>query len=250
MAWLYVPVLADLTSESSLLVPDTAPFVMWRGKPMPQQSLQRAWVKGGWIQRLSGLILEPSTAQAGVDWWISLLRDSHANPSAWQGNESEKTTPGTYGSKSRGPLKNATPRLCSWKTSRSVPSTSRSGNWEQWVSRCRIPSRVPPPKWVRDILDGGSSYLPTARTRCHGEPGESKGHRTLMGAFLATPRLGGKGSGKYDRRATIDCQIGGQVNPRWKEWFMGFPIGWTEIEPLETRSFQSWRLSLLHTLRT
>jgi hypothetical protein len=28
--------------------------------------------------------------------------------------------------------------------------------------------------------------------------------------------------------------IGGQLNPAWVEWLMGWPIGWTESKPLET----------------
>ena len=28
--------------------------------------------------------------------------------------------------------------------------------------------------------------------------------------------------------------IGGQLNPEWVEWLMGFPIGWTDLSVLET----------------
>jgi hypothetical protein len=31
--------------------------------------------------------------------------------------------------------------------------------------------------------------------------------------------------------------LGGPTNPRWLEWFMGFPDGLTELEPSETPSF-------------
>jgi hypothetical protein len=34
--------------------------------------------------------------------------------------------------------------------------------------------------------------------------------------------------------------IGGPLNPEWCEWFMGWPIGWTGLQPLETGRFQSW----------
>lgn len=27
---------------------------------------------------------------------------------------------------------------------------------------------------------------------------------------------------------------GGTLNPDWVEWLMGWPIGWTDLEPLET----------------
>src|SRR5690606_24176677 len=26
---------------------------------------------------------------------------------------------------------------------------------------------------------------------------------------------------------------GGKLNPQWVEWLMGYPIGWTELKPLE-----------------
>lgn len=34
---------------------------------------------------------------------------------------------------------------------------------------------------------------------------------------------------------------GGQLNPPWVEWLMGWPIGWTDSKPLEMDKFQSWR---------
>mgnify|MGYP001566717063 FL=1 len=34
---------------------------------------------------------------------------------------------------------------------------------------------------------------------------------------------------------------GGPLNPEWCDWFMGFPIGWTALEPLEMRKFQQWQ---------
>lgn len=32
----------------------------------------------------------------------------------------------------------------------------------------------------------------------------------------------------------------GLLNPNWTEWLMGWPIGWTGCEPLETAKFQEW----------
>lgn len=31
------------------------------------------------------------------------------------------------------------------------------------------------------------------------------------------------------------------VNPRFSEWMMGWPIGWTELKPLETDKFRLWQ---------
>lgn len=33
----------------------------------------------------------------------------------------------------------------------------------------------------------------------------------------------------------------GQLNPSWVEWLMGWPIGWTDLKPLETDRFQQWQ---------
>ena len=35
-------------------------------------------------------------------------------------------------------------------------------------------------------------------------------------------------------------RIGGALNPLWVEWLMGWPIGWTDLKPLEKDRFQQW----------
>jgi hypothetical protein len=37
---------------------------------------------------------------------------------------------------------------------------------------------------------------------------------------------------------------GGQLNPTWVEWLMGWPLGWTDLQPLEMDKFQYVRLRL------
>jgi hypothetical protein len=32
----------------------------------------------------------------------------------------------------------------------------------------------------------------------------------------------------------------GRLNPTWVEWLMGWPLGWTALEPLPTSSFREW----------
>lgn len=34
---------------------------------------------------------------------------------------------------------------------------------------------------------------------------------------------------------------GGQLNPTWVEWLMGWPLEWTALEPLATVRFQEWQ---------
>jgi hypothetical protein len=33
----------------------------------------------------------------------------------------------------------------------------------------------------------------------------------------------------------------GRLNPPWVEWLMGWPVGWTDLKPLETDRFQQWQ---------
>ena len=65
----------------------------------------------------------------------------------------------------------------------------------------------------------------------------------LARAVYATPQATKRGP-DYSRtdRETSDggtdlvTQIGGQLNPTWVEWLMGFPPGWTDCEASATRS--------------
>ena len=34
----------------------------------------------------------------------------------------------------------------------------------------------------------------------------------------------------------------GKLNPMWVEWLMGWPLGWTELKPLEMDKFHKWQL--------
>lgn len=51
-------------------------------------------------------------------------------------------------------------------------------------------------------------------------------------------------SGKSRANDRIDHAVmasdGGQLNPEWVEWLMGWPIGHTALEPLETARYREW----------
>lgn len=52
-----------------------------------------------------------------------------------------------------------------------------------------------------------------------------------------------KGTGapsEYDRNTPpLSAHAGGQLNPTWVEWLMGYPIGWTELSALVTQLFRT-----------
>lgn len=44
----------------------------------------------------------------------------------------------------------------------------------------------------------------------------------------------GAGQRHGDGGPSLDVVVGGQLNPSWVEWLMGFPIGWTDLNASET----------------
>jgi len=46
---------------------------------------------------------------------------------------------------------------------------------------------------------------------------------------------------KYAQGGTaLSTQVGGKLNPMWVEWLMGWPLGWTDLKPLEMDKYQKW----------
>jgi hypothetical protein len=81
--------------------------------------------------------------------------------------------------------------------------------------------------------------------------GGKKGEQLVNAVrFYPTPTAGSKksagtmqewgGSKNWVREADPDLARG-LLNPTWVEWLMGWPIGWTALEPLETGKFHEWR---------
>ena len=40
---------------------------------------------------------------------------------------------------------------------------------------------------------------------------------------------------------TLASRVGGTLNPTWVEWLMGWPLGWTDLKPLEMDKFRQWQ---------
>jgi len=66
--------------------------------------------------------------------------------------------------------------------------------------------------------------------------------------LLPTPTAHNSKEGNYPSEANrhtplLATHAGGKINPAWTEHLMGWPLGWTDLKPLETDRFQAWRRS-------
>ena len=57
------------------------------------------------------------------------------------------------------------------------------------------------------------------------------------------------GKSREDMLDWLVEQNGGRLNPMWVEWLMGWPLGWTDLKPLEMDKFQQWQQQFLSTLQ-
>lgn len=143
-----------------------------------------------------------------------------------------------------------TPRCCKlkdWKSSwRKLP---KSGSMRSGVLSVQPMSELP-------ISDAGCSYsfIPTPTTAdliqvrgCGKATGNKRG-TTLGGWVRMFPTVtcqdahNNGGPAQHRRRVTpLNAVIGGKLNPRWVEWFMGWPDEWTALSDSEMAGVRNRR---------
>lgn len=98
--------------------------------------------------------------------------------------------------------------------------------------------------------------FPTPTASCGGNRKTGKKLITVVLQF-PTPRTKGMcgGTGSFQKMKSLETQgiisseerrqmtagNGGQLNPTWVEWLMGWPLEWTALKPLATDKFRQWR---------
>lgn len=84
----------------------------------------------------------------------------------------------------------------------------------------------------RPMKETGCGLWPTAKATIRGDCPSERLRRTpdLPSAIKMRPLADGS-----------QPHQDGQLNPGWVEWFMGWPIGWTELKPLAMDKFQEWQ---------
>lgn len=81
-------------------------------------------------------------------------------------------------------------------------------------------------------LNDQIAKFPTPRT---------KGMCGGSGAFQKMKALEAEGIVTTEERKQMTAGNGGQLNPPWVEWLMGWPLEWTALKPLATDKFRQWQ---------
>ena len=171
----------------------------------------------------SGMISKHSMENLGMAWWISLLQDSHVSHSLLQENARENQTKETYGLKQFVPFARLDHDTHSWRMCQDlfepIISAKSSETW-QAQGTMRNGKLYQRRKLVRRISGKDFGFWPTP---------------------LAWDWKSGNNPSKHKRYSPgLGVVVGGNLNPMWVEWLMGWPIGWTDLKPLEMDKFQQW----------
>ena len=210
-----------------------------------------------------GMTYKPSTVYRGGVRSTLSAAVSHAKISAWRGGAVGSTAPDLdYGDQWHGSFAKYCRVTCSWKTHQCLlvgGLASYSAIWPRWgIMRggaC----------WALDTLErrtnaiGFGCWLPTP-TASNATSNKSEGPNAALRLTLRamarqnkwpTPSATDyKGSSKPGQRrgqltdpAMGVIPAGGQLNPPWVAWLMGWPVGWTDLKPLAMDKYQAWRRS-------
>lgn len=256
MSWLF----------SQALVAEYSDRISWDGEQCAQLNVKltqhKFWRNDKMMEfsRLSqfGLTCSLLTEDHGEELLTLYLEDFHARTLAQQ----EKAQVSTVLDQACGPkwlelLVKYDLDSCSWRT-----------------HQCLFPEDLPEssvtlPKWgmthnghvfqhpisERPISATDFGLLPTPMAsdwKRNGSPADFLRKSPCLGAIAKmypTPKaLDGNKRGKIsaDPRnglagAVKSGHAGGMLNPDWVEWLMGWPIGWTDLKPLEMDKFQLWQ---------
>ena len=250
MSWLYSRALVEEYLGENFS--DGEQFAPLNGNLIPQAYC--APDKMTVFSRLSrfGMTFKRLTETRGEELLTLYLEDFHAKTLAQQGKEMDlMENEAECGNIWRGWLAKYDPNSCSWKTAQ---CSLLGEEPESLATLPRWGMTVGGLLWEHPMLEPitnekGCGFWPTP---CLPGNGGTNGKAKLK-KMLAwpTPRTagmcGGTGSWELLNKNTTKEEArqmgagnGGKLNPTWVEWLMGWPLGWTDLKPLEMDKFQKW----------
>ena len=243
MSWLYSQALVEeYLGENFSDGEQSAPL---SGNPIPQAYC--APDKMTVFSRLSrfGMTFKPLMEKLGEELLTLYLGDFHARTYQQQEKAQElMENEAECGEKWRASFTKYDPDSCSWKTHQfsllgdldeffeTWPQWGLMRNGECWEQRTL----------EQTIRGTESGFWPTP-TVCgnYNRKGASKTSEDGLATAVAkwpTPTAHmakeTNAPSEHNRNTpTLTAQAGGSLNPTWVEWLMGWPLGWTDLKPLE-----------------
>ncbi len=224
MSWHYVswpcsqgPVVASWEENSS----DGIPSALSKLIPTRDQSYSHGKGTEHCHAFRYGTMFEHLMGRPGVALSMSSAVDSLARISAVPGKNPESMgTNRDFGKKWPESFAKFDPVSCSWKTRQTLLVGGLESFSETW------------PRW--GMMQNGECWaLDTLEPHTKGIESGLLPTPTATNTKAVHKRTGG-------RPARVYQEGGGQLNPPWVEWLMGWPIGQTDLEPLETDRFRQW----------
>ena len=265
MSWLFSQALVEEYSAGTSL--DGAPCAQLNVTPTQHKFWRNdRTIESSNLSRF-GLTLQLLTAARGADLLMSYLAASRAKTSArpapaQESTESDPASGGTWlASFAKYDLASSM-----WKTAQCsllADSDEFSETWPKWGSMQNGESYLrPTPALTIYANESGLWPTPTATLATKGgriTPRKGREGGTLIEAVSArrwptpcasaskgsSPASLTRKSGASRANDRIDHAVmasdGGQLNPEWVEWLMGWPIGWTALKPLGMDKFREWQ---------
>ena len=225
MSWHYLQGQEEESWEGSCL--DGAPYALLSLMPTQEKSYSPDKKTEPSTHSPSGMTSEPSTEGHGPERLTSLAGGSPARTSAPQERGAElKGLSLDSGWKWKESSVKYDPAMSSWRTRQCSLFGGLEVFSEGW------------PRWGM-MRDGECWGLAIP-----GHPTKESGCGLWAPTPSATDWKGSSKAGQRRRQLTdpekgiIPC--GGKVNPEFSEWLMGWPIGWTGLDPLVTDRFRQW----------
>lgn len=245
MSWLYLP-----EQVAGYLQPngcsDGEPSATLRMENTLPESSRLELGRATSTTRQSGETLEHSTGNPGVDAWILSLRVSRANRSRQVEKKLERMTSGTCGRIPFALLERQGPRGYCWRT----PQTCFSSLINEDAHRISSELLLSWPRW--GMWDATAAYpLPPLDSTTNGNGCgllPTPVARDGASFYVCTLKTAQRVMNRKPLRQLHWSQYGvvfhglkkGWANPRFSELMMGWPIGWTDLQPLEKGRFRQW----------
>ena len=214
-----------------------APSALLRLIPIAGKSSFKGRKKGSLKSSQFGMMYAPSTVNLGKVTSTLSLEGSPARTSAPQEKVLDwRVKDRVSGKTLRGSSARFDHATFSWRialASQGLGLTKFSVTWPRWGSmRNGVCWALPTQE--RPTYGNGSGFWPTPNASDHIQRKTSASWKAKgrVNFVLSNPEITGV--------------TGGQLNPPWVEWLMGWPIGWTDLEPLETDKFRQWLHSHLN----